>query len=184
MSAALLSCHGVDPPAKPLFNRVTPPSPLLNSSAFPPPIFTSIMAQWKGHHLPSPPTLLGHLHLPPTPIIGCPSRGSPHLTSPHTILLTSSLTSEHGPTACLRPPPPSSVVRLPHHHPTSGEWPIESPVLRSPSLPLAISLELRSSCRLSSDELLRSAMEAGPWCTRVPMVHDPWSEPTDFSVQK
>jgi hypothetical protein len=42
----------------------------------------------------------------------------------------------------------------------------------------------RSGYRLSSDELLRSAMEAGPRWTGAPVVHDPWTKLTELLVQK
>jgi hypothetical protein len=113
--------------------RSRPPSPLLNSAAFPPSLLHSGNGTIEGHHLPSLPALPGRLHLPLTPIKGCLRCASPYLT--HTVLLAISPTPERAPTTSLRQPLPFSIAQPPRRHrrSSSAERLIEFPVRHSPS---------------------------------------------------
>jgi hypothetical protein len=123
---------------------------------------------------------------PSTPIKGAPA--VPHLTAPHTALLSSSRASEPAPTVCLQSPP------LCRHDP------VASPSLhlrcghpRHRHVPLSLLRPLRRppvSCSTYAPRSVgrTAALLAAPlWSTvdRAPdMVHRPWTESTDYSIQQ
>jgi hypothetical protein len=110
-------------------SRVAMPSPLplLYWPPLPPPLLITSGHQWR----PTAASVRPPLH-PLAPIKRTPW---PCLTPLQLLPPFSPLVRVHNalPTVCLRPPPPLTIARPPHGRPASGERPVRSPVLPSPS---------------------------------------------------
>jgi hypothetical protein len=110
-------------------SRVAAPSPLL------PPLLATFISPSSGNRQPS---MAPHHRLRPT--VSPPSdpykrAPRPHLTQPQPLPPFSPLVRVYNalPTACLWSLPLLTIARPPHRRPASGERPVGSPVLHSPS---------------------------------------------------
>jgi hypothetical protein len=167
----------VDPP-RPL------PLPLLYWLPSPPPlpVTDAHRHQWRRLHF----TVARSRPSPSAPIKGAPV--VPHLTAPHTTLLFSSHAPEPTPTARLQSPPlcrhdpvTSPSLHLRCGHPRHHHVPLSllRPLRRPP-----VSCSTCAPCSVGRTTVLLAAPPRSTVDRAPDVVHRPWTESTDYSIQQ